>query len=452
MAEPQSGDELGPYRLTEKLGEGGNAWVWKGTKGQDEVAIKVLKNRKVQSEPYARFRREIETLEQLGDHPGILPVHESYLPEALTEGERAWFAMPLAKRLDEVLSTEALRTVVEAVCAIAQTLAELAEKRRLAHRDIKPQNLYSHDGRWVVGDFGLVRWPDSEALTRPGKVVGPKYYVAYEVMEMPEEAATGPADVYALAKTLWVLAMNATYPLPGYQPPSEQTSVGTMRPHPNAHLLDKLIERASRVDPAARPTMVQFARDLRAWLELQEPEDELVEIAQLAAELREAAGKSLAADEAVRRLEAATLRVFERIQEKLRPLNEAIERSLPRVTVSGADSRVYKYLHDPPGMGEPGFVVAYAFGTTVEEPTDILPLRFRYGGLVELRDDGFVVLQALLYIGNDEEFGAGCEKFGPWQVPVESVEAEAAVAEVAKVLRERVPDRARRFVESISRP
>ena len=450
MADPRSGDEYGPYRLIEELGEGGNAWVWKASDSNEDVALKILKNRKVQSEPYARFRREIETLQRLGDHPGILTVRTAHLPETLADGERAWFAMPLAARLDDVLSSAELRTVVDAMCAIANTLAELSREHGLAHRDIKPQNLYSYEGRWVVGDFGLVRWPDSEALTRPGKVVGPKYYVAYEVMEKQGEADSEPADVYSLAKTLWVLATNATFPLPGYQPPSDQTSVGAIRPHANAHLLDEVIERATRVDPVARPSMAQFARDLGAWLELPEPDQALSELADLAAELRAAAGPSLSADEAANRRKAATLSLFERVQEALRPLNEVMERSLPRVTVSGADYRVHASLHEEPGMGERGFIVEYACGTTAEEPTDLLPLRFRYGALVELRDDGVVSLQALLYIGNDEETAAEIETLGPWEAPVESVEADAAVAKLAQALRERVPEWARRFVKLIT--
>ena len=51
---------IAPWMTGEKLGEGGNAEVFLANDGQREVALKVLKTRRAESEQYARFRREIE--------------------------------------------------------------------------------------------------------------------------------------------------------------------------------------------------------------------------------------------------------------------------------------------------------------------------------------------------------------------------------------------------------
>jgi hypothetical protein len=48
---------------------------------------------------------------------------------------------------------------------VADTLARLVEELGLGYRDIKPRNLYELDGRWLVGDFGLVDVPNAEELT-----------------------------------------------------------------------------------------------------------------------------------------------------------------------------------------------------------------------------------------------------------------------------------------------
>jgi serine/threonine protein kinase len=58
-------------------------------------------------------------------------------------------------------------------------------KHGITHRDIKPQNLYRHDGSWVVGDFGLIEAPNLEALTATGRLIGPTYFIAYDVMQDP---------------------------------------------------------------------------------------------------------------------------------------------------------------------------------------------------------------------------------------------------------------------------
>ena len=73
-------------------------------------------------------------------------------------GWPSWYVMPEARTLGAALGADpAPRTVVAAVADIATTLAALAEKG-VGHRDIKPDNLFERDGRWLVGDFGLPGW------------------------------------------------------------------------------------------------------------------------------------------------------------------------------------------------------------------------------------------------------------------------------------------------------
>jgi serine/threonine protein kinase len=62
--------KIGPRTTGETLGVGGNAEVFKATNGQQDVALKVLKTRRAESEQYARFRREIELLRRHGDDAG----------------------------------------------------------------------------------------------------------------------------------------------------------------------------------------------------------------------------------------------------------------------------------------------------------------------------------------------------------------------------------------------
>ena len=46
------------------------------------------------------------------------------------------------------------REVVGAVGAIAETLSRLQAEFDVAHRDIKPGNLYELDGSWLIGNLG----------------------------------------------------------------------------------------------------------------------------------------------------------------------------------------------------------------------------------------------------------------------------------------------------------
>jgi serine/threonine protein kinase len=90
----KGGDTVDGFELVRLLGEGGNADVWEARHAElGVVALKILRSRRVQSEPYARFRQETQTLQHLGRRPGVLPVLASDVPETLAAEGRAWFAM-----------------------------------------------------------------------------------------------------------------------------------------------------------------------------------------------------------------------------------------------------------------------------------------------------------------------------------------------------------------------
>jgi serine/threonine protein kinase len=210
MPDARVGDRFGAFELVRRIGGGGNADVFEATDGQRTVAVKILRNRRVDSEPYARFRREIKVLRTLGEWPGVLPLIDADLPDSLARGQRAWLAMPIARRIDEALRDAELSVIVAAIGSIADALAALQKTSGLVHRDLKPENLYEYEGRFVVGDFGLVSLPDTERLTAPGKVVGPANFVAYELMEdplgsgrclLPGEVIVGVGDRISVAAT-----------------------------------------------------------------------------------------------------------------------------------------------------------------------------------------------------------------------------------------------------------
>ncbi len=98
-------------------------------------------------------------------------------------------------------TTPELPRIVEAVERIARTLTSLAAEG-VSHQDIKPANLFRLNGEWVVGDFGLVKYPEQEAVTRQGRALGPYYFMAPEMRRNADTADAELADVYSLAKTL----------------------------------------------------------------------------------------------------------------------------------------------------------------------------------------------------------------------------------------------------------
>ena len=175
---------VGPWTLGDRLGRGGNASVWRATRpgSTAAVALKLINTTKVEREPYQRFVREIEFLRDHQDIPGLLPLLGAHLPDQPDKTNQPWLAMPIATPIATALEGRPLADVVGAIAAIAYTLAQLQRDFGIAHRDIKPGNLYELDGKWLIGDFGLIAVPDAKSLTQDGRQVGPAHYPAYEMI------------------------------------------------------------------------------------------------------------------------------------------------------------------------------------------------------------------------------------------------------------------------------
>jgi len=150
------GQQVGVYRLKEKLGEGGFAEVYLAENIHIEnmlVAIKILKDT-LPEKARTQFVKEAGTIIQLR-HPHIIKLlyFDFYhgLPylvmDYIKEGS-------LRKRYPEGTKL-ALPTIVGYVKQIADALQH-AHDRGIVHRDIKPDNiLWEDDYNLLVSDFGI---------------------------------------------------------------------------------------------------------------------------------------------------------------------------------------------------------------------------------------------------------------------------------------------------------
>jgi hypothetical protein len=264
---PQEGARLGQWALVGRghIGKGGNGEVWEARREDDDAryAIKLFGTGKTFSDRRQRFADEVEFLRGYTG-PGVVPLVDSEVND--DPREICWYVMPMAVPLETALGdTPADETVLDAVATYAETLAALAE-RDVHHRDIKPSNLFQRDGKWEIGDFGLVTFPDKADLTSSSVKLGPANFHAPEMLEPGKNADAGPADVWSLAKTMWVLLRRTRWPLPGeYRSGSEYTLQGHIA-LPWAGELDRLMQHCTRLTPTTRPTMGEFAKEVRACL------------------------------------------------------------------------------------------------------------------------------------------------------------------------------------------
>ncbi|MCP4817092.1 MAG: serine/threonine protein kinase, partial [Planctomycetaceae bacterium] len=206
---------LGPYIITDWIGQGGMGQVFKAVHevmGR-ESAVKVLPLTK--STPYAidNFQREIRTQAQL-DHPNLVRAydagHDGNVHYLVTEYVPGTDLRKLVRSQGALSMPQAASIIVQA----AQGL-DHAHQRGLIHRDIKPGNiLVTPEGTAKVSDLGLsgfIHRTDDDP--RAGKIVGTADYLSPEQIHSPNKV-TSVADIYSLGCTLYY-AVTGKVPFPG---------------------------------------------------------------------------------------------------------------------------------------------------------------------------------------------------------------------------------------------
>lgn len=268
------------YTLDRKpLGAGGAAVVYGCTRIVDgeRFAIKLLSDQG-NKDKVERFRREVEAMLDIADKgvSGILPIVESNL-------EELWYVMPVAQSIRTIIEdfinkqktanppTTYQEKIIEGIDGFIQLTETLEQIHALGyvHRDIKPDNIYVLDGKWCLGDFGIVDLPDgkAKALTKKHDRLGAWNTIAPEVLRDAHKSKS-KADVYSLAKTMWMwLALNLEGFDGKYDRDASSMSLHDMPHLTHAYLLDidELLHDATEEDPNKRPSMHEFAERLKEW-------------------------------------------------------------------------------------------------------------------------------------------------------------------------------------------
>ena len=209
------GDRIGPYKLLERIGEGGMGEVWVADQLEPmkrRVALKLIKPGMDSRSVLGRFEAERQALAVM-DHPNIAKV----LDAGTTPDGRPYFVMELVKGTPITEFCDARKLTpnqrLELFIPVCQAIQH-AHMKGIIHRDIKPSNVLValHDETPVpkVIDFGVSKaighqLTEKTIYTGFGALIGTPAYMAPEQATFNQLDVDTRADVYALGVMLYEL-------------------------------------------------------------------------------------------------------------------------------------------------------------------------------------------------------------------------------------------------------
>ena len=277
------GQQIGPYRVLGKIGEGGMGAVYEAEDAGigKHVAIKVLhKDHAKNSQIAARFINEARAINAV-DHPGLVQVLSS---DRLPDGT-AYIVMELLKgeTLNARLKAQGGRIPMQSAIQLGRQIASAlaaAHSKSIVHRDLKPDNIMIvADSAFPTGerakllDFGIAKLKleyqgqGDQVMTRAGVMMGTPLYMAPEQCRNASDVDE-KADVYSLGVMLYrMLAGRPPFNAPGtgelmamhiYMQPPPLGEADRSLPDP----LVKLVHRMLAKNRTERPSMAEVAKEL----------------------------------------------------------------------------------------------------------------------------------------------------------------------------------------------
>lgn len=280
--ETRTGTTVGPYKLREKIGEGGFGVVYVAEQEKPirrKVALKLIKPGMDSEQVIARFEAERQALSMM-NHPNIARV----LDAGMTPSGRPFFAMEL------VYGTSITNFCIENRLSINEKLELFvdvckalhhAHLKGIIHRDIKPSNILitMNDDAPLpkVIDFGVAKaltqsLTEHSIYTAYGQVLGTPMYMSPEQAQYSAQDVDVRTDIYSLGVLLYeLLSGDSPFARDQFQKTSLDEIFRMIRevdpPLPSARASTKRVKAASTLSIGRKIDERKLVQSLRGELD-----------------------------------------------------------------------------------------------------------------------------------------------------------------------------------------
>jgi len=268
----ETGQHIGRYRLSDKIGKGGMAEIFKATEdlpegGTRTVAIKRLFPKLSADREFVGMFVNEAMIASTMDHENIVRTYD-----LINYGSYYYIVMEYLEGIDleELVILEAPKSSVLSLPEITYVTHEVAMGLQYAHsaradegagpvihRDISPGNiLIGCDGQVKITDFGIARAKQYASFTRPGVLKGKYEYMAPEYVKGRE--FDGRADIFSLGVVLYEM-LTGENPFMGVTTKEIWDKILKYDPEPPSAIvpsipktMDMVVKRALAKDPKRR--------------------------------------------------------------------------------------------------------------------------------------------------------------------------------------------------------
>lgn len=249
------------FQVIRPVGTGRTAYVYlaKDKLGRD-VALKIPKPEVFQNPALAKMFANEVMLSRSLEHPNIVATFEGQPNGPTTHLSMKYFPNGSIEDVDFMTIT-GMRILRDVATAL-----EYCHSRRIAHQDIKPGNIYMHDGVAYLADFGA-----AANETQDGQVAGSPFYMAPELFM--GERGSAKSDMYSFGIVAYEV-LTGVRPIVGETLEQLQAAHLAKVPAPVrvvkssvAREVAAMVDRAIAKNPLQRPSASDFRRALESALD-----------------------------------------------------------------------------------------------------------------------------------------------------------------------------------------